>query len=185
MSFMFLVIRWSKARGSRTRYRLLATGNSLATNRQPQPRIFRAALFMERISWCPFRVQTSRSRKSGRSLTATWLRWLFLVPLNGLYEGETTGETINFDGKTDILIRAKVRMSSLRNVQFRDGPEYLRKKIDQLLGYATWRDSKLAVVVFNRGRGFSTVLAKIGEVVKAHPNFRSELTGSTILGFGV
>ena len=33
------------------------------------------------------------------------LRWLFLVPLNGLYEGQATGETFNFDGKTDILIR--------------------------------------------------------------------------------
>ena len=35
------------------------------------------------------------------------LRWHFLVPLNGHYEGEATGETFNYEGKTDILIRSK------------------------------------------------------------------------------
>src|SRR5260370_4966399 len=34
------------------------------------------------------------------------LRTHFLVQLNGVYEGQATGETFNFEGKTDILIRA-------------------------------------------------------------------------------
>jgi hypothetical protein len=33
------------------------------------------------------------------------LRSHFLVQLNGAYEGDATGETFNFQGKTDILIR--------------------------------------------------------------------------------
>jgi hypothetical protein len=33
------------------------------------------------------------------------LRTHFLVQLNGVYEGQATGETFNFEGKTDILIR--------------------------------------------------------------------------------
>lgn len=33
------------------------------------------------------------------------LRSHFLVQLNGVYEGAATGETFNFQGKTDILIR--------------------------------------------------------------------------------
>lgn len=37
------------------------------------------------------------------------LRFLLLVPLNSHYEGQATGETFNFEGKTDILIRAKGR----------------------------------------------------------------------------
>ena len=32
------------------------------------------------------------------------LRSHFLVQLNGHYEGQATGETFNYEGKTDILI---------------------------------------------------------------------------------
>jgi hypothetical protein len=35
------------------------------------------------------------------------LRFLLLVPLNSHYEGQVTGETFNFEGKTDILIRVQ------------------------------------------------------------------------------
>ena len=35
------------------------------------------------------------------------LRQHFLVQLNGQYEGQATGETFNFEGKTDILIRVE------------------------------------------------------------------------------
>jgi hypothetical protein len=37
------------------------------------------------------------------------MRQQFLVQLNGQYEGQATGETFNFNGKTDILIRAEER----------------------------------------------------------------------------
>jgi hypothetical protein len=40
------------------------------------------------------------------------LRQHFLVQLNGQYEGQATGETFNFQGKTDILIRAEEETSS-------------------------------------------------------------------------
>ena len=35
------------------------------------------------------------------------LRTHFLVQLNAQYEGQATGETFNFEGKTDILIRVQ------------------------------------------------------------------------------
>ncbi len=103
------------------------------------------------------------------------LRWLFLVPLNGLYEGQATGETFNFEGKTDILIRVNGKNIFVSECAIWDGPQYLRRKIEQLLGYATWRDSKLAIIIFNRTKDFSGVLAKVAEVCKAHPNFKREL----------
>jgi hypothetical protein len=37
------------------------------------------------------------------------LRSHFLVQLNGHYEGQATGETFNYQGKTDILIRSEGR----------------------------------------------------------------------------
>ena len=45
------------------------------------------------------------------------LRSHFLaVQLNGVYEGQATGETFNFEGKTDILIRVDGK-----NIFIRDG----------------------------------------------------------------
>ena len=55
----------------------------------------------------------------------------------------------------------------------------LSDTIDQLLGYSSWRDTKTAVVVFNRNRDFSKVLATIPGAASAHPQFKKELPGST------
>jgi hypothetical protein len=63
------------------------------------------------------------------------LRFLFLVPLNGHYEGQATGETFNFDGKTDILIRVQGRNIFIAECKFWTGPKGLTKTVDQLLGY--------------------------------------------------
>jgi hypothetical protein len=103
------------------------------------------------------------------------LRQHFLVQLNGHYEGQATGETFNFEGKTDILIRSEGKNIFIAECKFWNGPESLAKAIDQLLGYACWRDTKTALLVFNRDRNFTTVLEKIPEVVKAHPQFKRQL----------
>ena len=92
------------------------------------------------------------------------LRQHFLVQLNGQYEGQASGETFNFEGKTDILIRAEGRNVFIAESKFWRGPESLRETIDQLLGYASWRDTKTAILIFNRQKNFSEVLAKIPEI---------------------
>jgi len=46
-----------------------------------------------------------RSPSAFASMDEEALRSHFLVQLNGHYEGQATGETFNFEGKTDILIR--------------------------------------------------------------------------------
>jgi hypothetical protein len=121
-------------------------------------------------------IVTERSPGAFQHLHEEELRWLFLVPLNGLYEGQATGETFNFDGKTDILICVNGKNIFVAECAIWNGAQYLKGKIDQLLGYATWRDSKLAVVIFNRSKDFSSVLVKIGEVCRGHANFKRELT---------
>ena len=55
--------------------------------------------------------------------------------------------------------------------------------IDQLLGYATWRDSKTAILVFNRGTETSTVLTGIDATVKAHANFKRAMNWPHESGF--
>jgi hypothetical protein len=111
------------------------------------------------------------------------IRQHFLVQLNGQYEGQATGETFNFEGKTDILIRVQGKNIFIAECKFWAGPQSLKEAIDQLLGYATWRDGKTAILVFNRGKQLSTVLPKIPEVVKGHPNFKRQVTFNSETGF--
>ena len=103
------------------------------------------------------------------------LRQHFLVQLNGQYEGQATGETFNFDGKTDILIRVDGKNVFIAECKIWRGPKTLSETVDQLLGYTTWRDTKTAILLFNRAKNLSAVLAKIPEVMKAHPAFIREV----------
>lgn len=107
------------------------------------------------------------------------LRTHFLVQLNGHYEGQATGETFNYEGKTDILVRSGDKNIFIAECKFWGGPKKLSETIDQLLGYSSWRDTKTAVIIFNRNRNFSRVLATIPETAKQHPNFKCELAGRT------
>src|SRR5437773_386517 len=92
------------------------------------------------------------------------LRTHFLVQLNSQYEGGATGETFNFQGKTDILIRAEGRNVFIAECKFWGGEKQFLDTIDQLLSYLSWRDTKTAVIIFNRNANFSNVLKKITEI---------------------
>jgi len=72
------------------------------------------------------------------------IRQHFLVQLNGQYEGQATGETFNFQGKTDILIRSEGRNIFIAECKFWKGPKGFSETVDQLLSYLRLaRQSKL------------------------------------------
>lgn len=103
------------------------------------------------------------------------LRSHFLVQLNGVFNGQATGETFNFQGKTDILIRVDGKNIFVAECKFWKGEKAFLQTVDQLLSYLSWRDTKAAVLVFNRNADFSGVLAKIAEAGPKHPNFKRDL----------
>ena len=115
------------------------------------------------------------------------IRWHFIVQLNGQYGGQATGETFNFKGKTDILVRSGDRNIFVAECKFWKGPKGLSDTIDQLLGYLTWRDTKAAIVIFNREVKLSTVLSALPEALKSHRSCKApvkvvdETTFSTTL----
>ena len=111
------------------------------------------------------------------SSTEPQIRDHFLVQLNGHYKGRATGETFNAAGKTDILVRSGDRNIFIAECKFWDGPKSLSDALTQLISrYATWRDSKLAVVVLNRERNFTDVLRKVPEALDEHPKVIKRLT---------
>jgi hypothetical protein len=98
------------------------------------------------------------------------LRWHYLVQLNGHYEGSATGETFNFQGKTDVLIQVDGKNVFIAECKIWGGEKILRAAIDQLLSYLTWRDTKAALVLFNRNKDFSAVLKTIQSTFQKHPH---------------
>jgi len=111
-----------------------------------------------------------RSPSSFSHMGEEALRDHFLVQLNGHFEGRATGETFNYGGKTDILLRENGRNVFIAECKFWKGPKHYQETIDQLLGYSSWRDAKVAILVFNRGTAASTVLAGVRERTESHPN---------------
>jgi hypothetical protein len=73
------------------------------------------------------------------------------------------------------LIRVDGRNIFIAECKFWGGPDSFKKALDQLLGYTSWCDTKIALLVFNRDRNLTIVLQKIPELVKAHPNFLRQL----------
>lgn len=120
-----------------------------------------------------------RSPSDFVSMNEDTLRSHFLVQLNGHYEGQATGETFNYEGKTDILIRVEGKNIFIAECKYWRGQKKLSETIDQLLGYTSWRDTRTAILIFNRNKNFSKVLEVIPGTVKTHPNFKRELKSNT------
>lgn len=113
-----------------------------------------------------------RNPSSFASLDEESIRDHFLLQLNGHYEGGATGETFNASGKTDILIREGNKNVFIAECKFWRGQKVFTEAINQLLGYLTWRDSKCALLIFNKTKDSSAVRQKIHEIMEALPEYR-------------
>ncbi len=113
-----------------------------------------------------------QSPKTFRNINEEVLRTHFLVQLNAQFEGQATAETFNCEGKTDIIIKNEGKNIFIAECAFWNGEKYLIKKIDQLLGYTCWRDTKTAIFLFNKRKDLSKVLEQIPDVVENHRNYK-------------
>lgn len=116
-----------------------------------------------------------RNPSTFATMAEEYLRNQFLIVLNTHYEGQATGETFNAGGKTDILVRSKDRNIFIAECKIWRGKKSLLDAVDQLLSYTTWRDTKTAVVIFNRNRNVSQVIAKVPLAIEQHPQFKRSL----------
>ena len=114
-----------------------------------------------------------RSPKTFVNMDEEAIRDHFLVQLNGQYEGQATGETFNGSGKTDIIIKNEGKNVFIAECKFWDGPEVFKSALRQLLSYATWRDGKLALLIFNRNKNLTGVIKQIRPLIEADNNFVS------------
>jgi hypothetical protein len=83
----------------------------------------------------------------------------------------TTGETFNKKGKTDILVRYETSNVFVGECKFWKGIKAFHETIDQILGYLTWRDSKAAIICFVNNKELNPVLEQISTGTPQHPSF--------------
>lgn len=113
-----------------------------------------------------------RSPQAFKGMGEEDIRSHYLVQLNGQYEGGATGETFNAAGKTDILVRSDNANIFIAECKIWRGDKVMTETVDQLLSYVTWRDTKTAIIVFNRNKNFSAVIEGAKRAVEAHPQYR-------------
>lgn len=134
-----------------------------------------AGMYDAILTICDSMSQTmERTPKSYDTLDEEAIRDHFLAPLNGVFGFRAAGETFNRSGKADIVIEHVKGKLFICECKFWKGPKYMREGIDQLLGNVTWRDTKTAVLVFNRAGNMTKVVQKAQDVVKTHPLFKRE-----------
>jgi len=102
------------------------------------------------------------------------IRDLFLVQLATSFTAYTsTGEAFNHKGKTDLMVKNGDDILFIAECKFWKGAKVLIDAISQLLGYLTWRDSKTALLIFNRDVGMTTALQSIEDAISKHFNYLS------------
>jgi len=116
-----------------------------------------------------------RSPRTFHDFEEEQVRDILLVLLNNQYIGTVTGETFNGKGKTDILIRHEGSTLFIGECKIWTGPKSLKRAVDQLLGYVTWRDTKAAIIVFDKRGQLTRILDRIPGVMAGHPNFKQDL----------
>ncbi len=103
------------------------------------------------------------------------LRDQFLFIMETRYSGTTaTGETFNSEGKADIILKYAEDGTNLfiAECKFWHGTSEYLKAISQLFDrYLTWRDSKVAIIVFVQNRDFTNVLNSIKKETPNHEYF--------------
>lgn len=103
------------------------------------------------------------------------LRDTMLSHIAVVFKNGATGETFRKFGKTDIRVVVDARAAFVAECKLWKGRKVVTAAVDQLLGYLTWRDCKVALVFFNKSNAnFSAVQAEMGIALRDHPNFRRE-----------
>jgi hypothetical protein len=99
----------------------------------------------------------------------------FLFQLNGHFEGKNPVETFAYAAKNTIGIQGDGKHIFLAECHFWTDARDFAATLRRLLGFSSWRDTKAAVLLFNRDKDFSQMLEAIQATVRGHSNLKREL----------
>lgn len=119
-----------------------------------------------------------RSPGSFRERNEETLRDHLLATLNSHFVGQAFAEAFNKSGKTDILIRVQDRNVFIAECKWWDGPKKMAEALEQLYGYTTWRDSRLALIFFVRAKDISRVITAARELIVGRDEYLGSAPGA-------
>lgn len=99
------------------------------------------------------------------------LRDHLLVVLNAHYRGQAGAESFNRSGKTDLLLRVQDHNAVIAECKWWSGVKDLGRALRQLYGYSTWRDSRLALIVFVRAKDPAAIVEKARDAIVQRDEF--------------
>lgn len=95
------------------------------------------------------------------------LRDSIISTLGTHYVDDVTGETFRKGGKTDIYIKFENKSAFIGECKIWHGIKKFEAAIKQILGYSTWKDTKVSVIVFNKeNKDFQSILNSIDSWIK-------------------
>lgn len=96
------------------------------------------------------------------------LRQVLLSGLNTHYVGGVTGEAFSVSGRTDIMVRDGGGAVFIAECKVWTGRAAVGPALGQLLGYTTWNDTKMALVLFVRLANLGDSVARAQAALTAH-----------------
>ena len=108
--------------------------------------------------------------KTYASFSEEKLRDIILAQLNTVFNGRATGETFRKEGKTDICIKHEDGSAFIAECKIWNGRSSVESALTQLVGYTTWRDNNIALVIFNKNvKDFSKIVEDMPSVLEEYP----------------
>lgn len=90
------------------------------------------------------------------------LRDFIIATLGTHYENAVSGETFRKIGKTDIQVIFDNKAAFIGECKIWHGVKKFGDAVNQLFGYSTWKDSKTALIVFNKeNKDFTAIRSSI------------------------
>lgn len=97
------------------------------------------------------------------------LRDVLISTLETHYENSVTSETFRKNGKTDIQVKFENKAAFIAECKIWHGIKKFEDAIKQLFGYTTWKDTKVALIVFNKNnKNFNSILSSVDKWSKAN-----------------
>lgn len=120
--------------------------------------------------------QTIRSFETAPSsysaLLEEQLRDLILANLNSRWRGAAVGEAFRNRGKTDVMIEISSRAAFVAELKIWKGRRAFSNTLSQLFRYLTWRDTKVAIVLFNKEhKNFGEIIDIVRTMLQSSPLF--------------
>lgn len=142
------------------------------TPRLPEEYTLEESILTEILSYIDNQcISFERAPSSYKLLGEEQLRDIILAALNGIFEGNATGETFVKKGKTDIHLKIEKGEILIFECKIWGGEKLYLETIDQLTRYVTWRQNYGVVIMFCKNRDFSKILAQIPDIIQQHSQY--------------